>query len=387
MALKLRMLLAGLVVLAAASTASAYTVTAFPASTYNSDTTLMDAALGITGYTIEDFEGGSPNALVPGLLIQRGAAAPLSTVPTNKVTICCFFWDGPFGYKINMLTDDADVSFIFTAGATSIGFGTAGLNVTAYDIFVNGVLVGQTIAHGGNSRHEYYRIDMDGGDAAINTVRLVGPGGSLPNDGVHFDRVAFSAVTASDADGDGVADAADNCPDDPNPLQGDNDEDGDGDVCDPDDDNDGVVDVSDNCPIDGNFDQADADFDGLGDACDTSFDAGSAAAHIETEASVAVTEITAANPPGGNGLISKLTGKGGVITKVANAVAAYDAGAIDLATYLEELDTALSKLDSFDNQLSGKISAGQIVDPEATSLLDASAEIRTTIENLIAAAM
>jgi hypothetical protein len=145
--------------------------------------------------------------------------------------------------------------------------------------------------------------------------------------------------------------------------------------------------VSDNCPIDGNFDQADADFDGLGDACDTSFDAGSAAAHIETEASVAVTEITAANPPGGNGLISKLTGKGGVITKVANAVAAYDAGAIDLATYLEELDTALSKLDSFDNQLSGKISAGQIVDPEATSLLDASAEIRTTIENLIAAAM
>mgnify|MGYP003877155245 CR=1 FL=1 len=36
-----------------------------------------------------------------------------------------------------------------------------------------------------------------------------------------------------DADGDGVADESDNCPDDANPTQDDNDNDGIGDVCDP----------------------------------------------------------------------------------------------------------------------------------------------------------
>jgi hypothetical protein len=100
----------------------------------------------------------------------------------------------------------------------------------------------------------------------------------------------------------------------------------------------------------------------------------------------AVAEITIANPPGGNGMIAKLTGKGGVITKVANAVSAYEAGAIDLATYVSELESALAKIGSFDNQLSAKIGNGQIVEPGATNLLAAAAEIRTTIENLLAAA-
>ena len=42
-----------------------------------------------------------------------------------------------------------------------------------------------------------------------------------------------------DSEGDGVGNVCDNCPDARNPQQENNDDDRDGDVCDPDDDNDG----------------------------------------------------------------------------------------------------------------------------------------------------
>jgi hypothetical protein len=71
-----------------------------------------------------------------------------------------------------------------------------------------------------------------------------------------------------DSDGDGIADAIDNCPTAYNPDQTDTDGDGIGDVCDPDDDNDTAPDDTDNCPLVTNSDQADLDGDGIGDACD-----------------------------------------------------------------------------------------------------------------------
>ncbi|MHC4089754.1 MAG: thrombospondin type 3 repeat-containing protein [Planctomycetota bacterium] len=51
----------------------------------------------------------------------------------------------------------------------------------------------------------------------------------------------------SDVDTDGLIDACDNCPDDPNPDQEDFDADGIGDVCDPDIDDDGVPNAEDAC--------------------------------------------------------------------------------------------------------------------------------------------
>jgi hypothetical protein len=76
------------------------------------------------------------------------------------------------------------------------------------------------------------------------------------------------AVGGDDEDGDGVPDAADNCPQDPNTNQQNHDSDGLGDVCDPDDDNDGHADGADNCPINPNPGQQNNDGDGAGDLCD-----------------------------------------------------------------------------------------------------------------------
>jgi len=75
------------------------------------------------------------------------------------------------------------------------------------------------------------------------------------------------ACVLADTDGDGVPDATDDCPANPNGNQGDHDGDGQGDPCDPDDDGDGVPDLEDNCPRAPNPGQDDINGDGLGDAC------------------------------------------------------------------------------------------------------------------------
>ena len=74
-----------------------------------------------------------------------------------------------------------------------------------------------------------------------------------------------------DADGDGVPNGEDNCPETANPDQDNEDADPFGDACDippPDADNDGVPDAQDNCASVSNPDQTDTGGDGTGDACE-----------------------------------------------------------------------------------------------------------------------
>jgi hypothetical protein len=102
------------------------------------------------------------------------------------------------------------------------------------------------------------------------------PVGVIPSADLSYDNVILRASTANgaaDADGDGIADADDNCPNDANPLQQDNDHDGIGNACDdtpngPDGDGDGIPNAIDNCPAVANHSQTDTDGDGVGDACD-----------------------------------------------------------------------------------------------------------------------
>jgi hypothetical protein len=237
-------------------------------------------------------------------------------------------------------------------------------------------------------------------------------GGDGDGDGVCDDIDNCPLVanpSQSNSDTDGLGDACDNCPIADNPIQNcsdntdcigasntclvstgfcsaqnNNDGDDEGDFCDLDDDNDLIPDVDDNCPLVANEDQADADSDGLGDVCDDTFTNSTVVTEIISAGNAAVEFITNVNPPGGNGLIAKLTGNDGVATKVDAAVSAYEAGTIDEQTYLLELQSALEKLDAFDNQLAGKIRNGQIADPEATELTGLSALIRQAINDLIA---
>lgn len=151
-----------------------------------------------------------------------------------------------------------------------------------------------------------------------------------------------------DADGDGINDVDDNCPNDPNPGQEDNDNDGIGDVCDDDDDNDGVLDVTDNCPLDANADQADLDLDGIGDVCDPTVSVCDAIDGL-------IGTVENLGLPNGleNALVSKLEG----------ALSKFESG---------NNNAAVGKLNAFINQINAQ--SGKKIETEDADALIATAQ-------------
>lgn len=94
-----------------------------------------------------------------------------------------------------------------------------------------------------------------GGSVSISgDVALIGASGDDENG--FISGAAYTFDVALDTDGDGVAEAEDNCPSDWNPLQENFDGDLFGDVCDLDDDNDGLDDDVDPLPLDASISTA-----------------------------------------------------------------------------------------------------------------------------------
>ncbi len=128
--------------------------------------------------------------------------------------------------------------------------------------------------------------DGHGPDAAPPPVDTAGPDAAPPSD---LPGDGDATLPPADHDGDGIADAADNCPFAYNPDQADADNDGYGDACrypaptpccgpecSLDSDGDGIPDLLDRCPYvpseTGYEGDTDGDGDGLGDACDRNAD-------------------------------------------------------------------------------------------------------------------
>jgi hypothetical protein len=131
------------------------------------------------------------------------------------------------------------------------------------------------IVYRGDEDPDHSSGDMDfTGTPTLLTANYTGPidAMALGFDNDDYDHLAMDnfRFRAADADGDGIADASDNCPSIPNPEQFNFDgaDDG-GDACDTDDDNDDWFDVDDNCPKIFNPNQENTNGSSRGDACNT----------------------------------------------------------------------------------------------------------------------
>jgi hypothetical protein len=212
---------AALAVFLSAAPAGAITLTFFPASAYNPTTSIMDATLGLAGFTIDDFE---TLPFIPGLTLTiSGNGVPLTTYSSlpsllDTVTQCGPVlgggpWDGShmasnlLGNTLNSCATPTGLAkfatFDYAPGATSFGIGlanfqslTASIPITNHELFVNGVDMGvvETLAGAnwtpGTLRNTYLLIS--GG-----LITSVGFENLTAADYLAFDHLAVQHVTST----------------------------------------------------------------------------------------------------------------------------------------------------------------------------------------------
>lgn len=178
------------------NSAQAVSITFFPSTVFSSDPTILNQNVGITGYTIEDFED---KTLIPGLSITYSGGVSTSTITSlpnlsNKVSQS---WDGQhtlFNIPSNQLsnsvfcpsTECAKLTTLnFSSSIISVGIGLSGFQslnpppsapdnpITDHRLFINGIPFSQTIEQlaGVNwksanfQRNAYLRIDALQGES------------------------------------------------------------------------------------------------------------------------------------------------------------------------------------------------------------------------------
>ncbi len=186
-------LLVAVLLMAPLTSAHAYSITAFGYNAYNSDTATMDAAFGIAGLVIEDFED---NVFIPGLSISTGY---LSTDGNAN-------WDGSGIWRNSVPVDGGrDIDFAVSSGASKFGVGLGQFEYFIYgtevDVYVNNTLLTSNIYYqngysgwyGESYRNMYIVVEAEAGEV-INNVTL-GMTSTYGNyDGVTFDHVAIDPV-------------------------------------------------------------------------------------------------------------------------------------------------------------------------------------------------
>jgi hypothetical protein len=139
----------------------------------------------------------------------------------------------------------------------SLGFVLSASNDGGFDITRDGRGFA-ALTNAGTAQTGLYRIALAAGGGAATLIGPIGTGTT---------EVRSLAILPVDADGDGRADYADNCPSAANAGQADLDGDGHGDVCDADQDGDGLSDAAESA-IGTNARSANSDGDALPDGAD-----------------------------------------------------------------------------------------------------------------------
>ena len=190
--------------------AQGFTFTSVGPSVYTSDTAAMDAALGLTGLAIEDFED---TTLVQGLSVSWGSSTPVSALDS-----LAFFgeseWDGTgiLDNRLNHIPSnplETLITFYISPGSTIFGFGLSQAEEFRnpdHRILVNGIelipdigdlpgyLDAQSALADGHNRNLYLTIEAEAGEL-IHTVQIdQGPATAFGLDRIQFDHVAMNVV-------------------------------------------------------------------------------------------------------------------------------------------------------------------------------------------------